>query len=46
MTLNVGINGFGRMGRLALRAAWDNPDVALRARSTIRPPMRPPWRTC
>ena len=23
MTLKVGINGFGRMGRLALRAAWD-----------------------
>ena len=23
----VGINGFGRMGRLALRAAWDRPDV-------------------
>ncbi len=23
MTIKVGINGFGRMGRLALRAAWD-----------------------
>ena len=23
----VGINGFGRMGRLALRAAWDRPDL-------------------
>lgn len=23
----IGINGFGRMGRLALRAAWDWPDV-------------------
>jgi len=23
----VGINGFGRMGRLALRAAWDWPDL-------------------
>jgi glyceraldehyde 3-phosphate dehydrogenase len=22
MTIRVGINGFGRMGRLALRAAW------------------------
>ena len=22
----VGINGFGRMGRLALRAGWDSPD--------------------
>lgn len=26
--LRIGINGFGRMGRLALRAAWDWPDVA------------------
>jgi glyceraldehyde 3-phosphate dehydrogenase len=24
----VGINGFGRMGRLALRAAWNSPDLA------------------
>ena len=28
MTLRVGINGFGRMGRLTLRAAWDHPDLA------------------
>ena len=27
MTLRVGINGFGRMGRLTLRAAWDKPDL-------------------
>ncbi|MEH6496625.1 MAG: ArsJ-associated glyceraldehyde-3-phosphate dehydrogenase [Pseudomonas marincola] len=27
MTLKVGINGFGRMGRLALRAAWDWPEI-------------------
>jgi glyceraldehyde-3-phosphate dehydrogenase (arsenate-transferring) len=26
MTCRVAINGFGRMGRLALRAAWGNPD--------------------
>ncbi|QOY62659.1 ArsJ-associated glyceraldehyde-3-phosphate dehydrogenase [Lysobacter sp. H21R4] len=25
MTIKTGINGFGRMGRLTLRAAWDNP---------------------
>ena len=24
----IGINGFGRMGRLALRAAWDCPELA------------------
>ncbi len=27
MTIKVGINGFGRMGRLALRAAWDWPEI-------------------
>ena len=27
MTLKIGINGFGRIGRLALRAAFDWPDV-------------------
>ncbi|MBW2505112.1 MAG: hypothetical protein JRE16_11155, partial [Deltaproteobacteria bacterium] len=26
MSVRVGINGFGRMGRLALRVAWDWPD--------------------
>lgn len=28
MTIRVGINGFGRMGRLTLRAAWGNPDLS------------------
>src|ERR1700745_2883680 len=27
--IRIGINGFGRMGRLALRAAWDCTDVAV-----------------
>jgi glyceraldehyde 3-phosphate dehydrogenase len=27
MSIRIGINGFGRMGRLALRAAWDWPGV-------------------
>jgi len=27
MTIKVGINGFGRMGRLIMRAAWHWPDV-------------------
>ncbi|MDX1549982.1 MAG: ArsJ-associated glyceraldehyde-3-phosphate dehydrogenase [Lysobacter spongiicola] len=27
MTIRVGINGFGRMGRLTLRAAWDRADI-------------------
>lgn len=29
MTLRIAINGFGRIGRLALRAAWDWPDVEI-----------------
>ena len=28
MPLRIGINGFGRMGRLALRAGWDRSDLA------------------
>jgi glyceraldehyde 3-phosphate dehydrogenase len=27
MTVRVGINGFGRMGRLALRAGWNCPEI-------------------
>ena len=27
MTIRIGINGFGRMGRLVLRAAWGWPDL-------------------
>lgn len=27
MTIKVGINGFGRIGRLTLRAAWHWPDI-------------------
>lgn len=27
MAVRVGINGFGRMGRLAMRVAWDWPDI-------------------
>ncbi|MEZ4601072.1 MAG: ArsJ-associated glyceraldehyde-3-phosphate dehydrogenase [Syntrophotaleaceae bacterium] len=29
MSIRIGINGFGRMGRLALRAAWDWPEVEI-----------------
>jgi len=29
MTIKIAINGFGRMGRLALRAAWDWPDIEI-----------------
>lgn len=27
MTIRIGINGFGRMGRLAVRAAWSWPEI-------------------
>lgn len=27
MSARIGINGFGRMGRLVLRAGWENPDL-------------------
>lgn len=29
MSIKIALNGFGRMGRLALRAAWDWPDVQI-----------------
>ena len=29
MTVRVGINGFGRMGRLGFRAGWDNDGLAI-----------------
>ncbi len=28
MSIRIGINGFGRMGRLALRAGWGRPDIS------------------
>ena len=29
MSIKIGINGFGRMGRLGFRAAWDNDDFEI-----------------
>jgi glyceraldehyde 3-phosphate dehydrogenase len=29
MAVRIGINGFGRIGRLALRALWDRPELGL-----------------
>ncbi|MCG8632778.1 MAG: type I glyceraldehyde-3-phosphate dehydrogenase [Desulfobacterales bacterium] len=31
MTINIGINGFGRIGRMVFRAAQDNPEVKVKA---------------
>ncbi|HRU59406.1 MAG TPA: glyceraldehyde 3-phosphate dehydrogenase NAD-binding domain-containing protein, partial [Clostridia bacterium] len=30
MTVKIGINGFGRIGRLVFRSAIDNPKVEIR----------------
>jgi glyceraldehyde 3-phosphate dehydrogenase len=29
MSIRIGINGFGRIGRLAMRAAWDWPEITI-----------------
>ncbi|KRT56649.1 Glyceraldehyde 3-phosphate dehydrogenase, NAD binding domain [endosymbiont of Ridgeia piscesae] len=29
MTIRIGINGFGRMGRLGLRAGWQMPEFEI-----------------
>lgn len=44
MAIKVGINGFGRMGRLALRAAWDWPEFEL-SRSMNRQRVPRAWPT-
>jgi glyceraldehyde 3-phosphate dehydrogenase len=40
MSVKIAINGFGRVGRLVFRAAWENPDieiVAINGRSGVVP---------
>ena len=29
MTVRIGINGFGRMGRLGVRAGWDREGISI-----------------
>ena len=41
----IGINGFGRMGRLALRAAWEGRTSSSSTSTSCRATPRPP-RTC
>ncbi|HET9992225.1 MAG TPA: glyceraldehyde 3-phosphate dehydrogenase NAD-binding domain-containing protein, partial [Kofleriaceae bacterium] len=36
MSIRIGINGFGRMGRLALRAAWGWPDIEFVAINEVK----------
>ncbi len=38
MTIKVGINGFGRIGRLAFRAGIDNPDIEFVGINDLVPP--------
>ena len=42
MPVNVGINGFGRMGRLALRAAFENRPFRSRISTRSKADPRPP----
>ncbi len=35
MAIKVGINGFGRIGRLVFRAGLDNPNINLSASMTL-----------
>lgn len=44
MGIRVGINGFGRIGRNVLRAAFDDGDLEFVAINDLR--MRRRWRTC
>ena len=46
MSTRIGINGFGRMGRLALRAAWDRPDLEFVHVNELERRRRRPPRTC
>jgi glyceraldehyde 3-phosphate dehydrogenase len=38
MAINLGINGFGRIGRMVFRAALDNPDVRIAAINDLTDP--------
>ena len=38
MSIKVGINGFGRIGRLVLRASLDHPDVEIMGINSTMPP--------
>ncbi len=38
MTLKIGINGFGRIGRLVFRAAMDNPNIEIVGINDLVPP--------
>ncbi|MDH3308909.1 MAG: glyceraldehyde 3-phosphate dehydrogenase N-terminal domain-containing protein, partial [Acidimicrobiia bacterium] len=37
MTIKVAINGFGRIGRLALRVGWNDPDIEFVAVNDLVP---------
>ena len=42
----IGINGFGRIGRMALRAAWGWPELEFAHVNELAWRRRPPPRIC
>jgi len=38
MVKKIGINGFGRIGRLFFRLAWKNPEIEIVAINDLTPP--------
>src|SRR5688500_11234462 len=43
MALKVGINGFGRIGRLVFRAGINNPNIELVGGTDLVPPVNPAY---
>ena len=41
MAIRVGINGFGRIGRVVIRAAMDMPEIEIRASEMPKPRRYP-----
>ena len=50
MSIKVGINGFGRIGRMVFRASLNHPEIEItpRSRSLASTTCAPPttWLTC
>ena len=44
MSIKVGINGFGRIGRMVLRCSLQHPEIEIVASTTCVPPIT--WPIC
>lgn len=44
MSIKVGINGFGRIGRMVFRASLNHPEIEIVGSMTSAPPII--WPTC